>query len=176
MRRIRRSGTYYRVFKPEWSDPLDTGPSKLRGGRWNSPGQFGVLYLAQTTAVAASIVRARHVGCAIGLFDVRPDRRPHLLQVAIPDSVHLDVVTPAGVNAVNLPPGYPVGVGQHRCQPIGWRAYKTTTLSGIACRSASECGPDYWVGEELVWFDRSPAVAESGPRRDFAAWYPDPVP
>lgn len=176
MKALTRSGLYYRVFKPEWADPLDTTPSRLHGGRWNPPGSFGILYLARDGAVAAAIARAQHAGRAVGLFDLQPDRRPHLLEVGVPHSDNLDVVTPEGVRALRLPARYPFGGGRDRCQPIGVRAYGARTFLGIACRSAAECQPGYWVGEELAWFDRSLPVAEGGPRRDFRSWYPDPIP
>jgi hypothetical protein len=176
VKRLARTGAYYRVFKPEWADPLDTTPSKLHGGRWNAPGSFGNLYLARDTAVAAAIARAQHAGRAVGLFDLQAERRPHLLQVEIPPSADLDVVSSEGIRALHLPARYPFGVGHQRCQPIGLRAYRSRDFVGIACRSAAECQPGYWVGEELAWFDSSPPLEESGPRRDFASWYPDPIP
>jgi RES domain-containing protein len=172
----RREGDYYRVFKPDWADPLDTAPSKQHGGRWNPAGAFGVLYLNATLDVAAANARAQHVGRAIGLFDLRPERRPHLLQVAVPRSECLDVVTPDGIEALRLPPHFPHAVAHARCQKIGRRAYVSKAYQAIACRSAAECGPKDWIGEELAWFDAAPALSENAPRRDFAAWYPDSIP
>ncbi|MEO8899824.1 MAG: RES domain-containing protein [Candidatus Dormibacter sp.] len=165
-----------RVFSPGWSDPLDTAPSRTNGGRWNPPGAFGALYLCADRAVAAANARAQHAGRAIGLFDLKPERRPHLLCVHVPRSICLDVVSAAGVAEVGLPAGYPFGVGRERCQRIGRRAYRNGSYRGIACRSAAECRPAAWVGEELVWFDTSPILVENGTRLDFASWYPDPVP
>lgn len=176
MRTLQRSGTHYRVFKPEWTDPLDSSPSRRHGGRWNPAGSFGVLDLARDSAVAAAIARAQHAGRAIGLFDLQPDRRPHLLEVGVPTSDDLDVVNSEGIRALRLPASYPFGVGHERCQPIGLRAYRSRRFHGIACRSAAECQQGYWVGEELAWFDSSPHLKETGPRRDFAGWYPDPIP
>jgi hypothetical protein len=176
MKGLRRSGTYCRVFKPDWADPLDTSPSKLFGGRWNAPGSFGALYLNRDTTVAAANCRAQHAGRAIGLFDLQPDRRPRLLRVDVPDSPCLDVVSPSGIEELRLPAAFPLGVDHNRCRPIGLRAYRDGRFRGIACRSAAECRAMYWVGEELAWFDSSPVLRENGPRQDFASWYPDPIP
>jgi hypothetical protein len=176
VRSLTRSGTYLRVFKPEWSDPLDTTPSRIHGGRWNPPGGFGALYLCRDRSVAAASARAQHAGRAVGLFDLKPKRRPRLLQVHVPRSVCLDVVSAAGLAELHLPHIFPFDVGHPRCQRIGMRAYRSAAYRGIACRSAAECRPTGWVGEELAWFDSSAALIENGPRQDFATWYPDPIP
>ncbi|MGC1381803.1 MAG: RES domain-containing protein [Candidatus Baltobacteraceae bacterium] len=173
---ITRGGTYFRVFKPDWDDPLDTSFSREIGGRWNAPGLFGALYLNATRTVAAANARAQHRGRAIGLLDLRPERRPRLLQVHVPRCTVLDAVRPEGLRAVNLPANYPWRVGPERCRPIGLRAYRRGDLRGIASRSAAECSATDWLGEELAWFDKSPSLRESGPRRDFELWYPDAIP
>lgn len=175
MKAVLRSGPYYRVFKPDWADPLDMQPGRERGGRWNAPRSFGVLYFNATFEVAAANARAQHAGRAIGLFDLKPERRPHLLTVDVPRGLHLDVVTQAGVASVKLPVNYPFRVGYARCRPIGKEAYGEQRLRGIACRSAAECTVTEWLGEELAWFDRSPSLSEVK-RQAFAAWYPDVQP
>ena len=176
MKAIERSGTYYRVFKPGWADPLDASFSKRFGARWNAPGAFGALYLNQTIDVAAANARKQHLGRAIGLFDLLPSRRPSLLEVAVPRSRLLDVVTDAGIAAAGLPASYPFGVSHARCRPVGKLAYESHEFRGIAYRSAAECTATYWVGEELAWFDVSPPLQESAPRRAFKDWYPHPFP
>lgn len=176
LREVRGTGTYYRIFKSGWRDPLDPSFSLARGGRWNPPGAFGAVYLCATIEVAAANARAQHAGRAIGLFDLQPSRRPSLLQVHVPDGAVLDVVTDAGVRAAGLPLQYPSGVGHERCRAIGREAYAQPTLNGIACRSAAEAKLGHWIGEELAWFDRAAALHENGPRRAFAHWYPHPFP
>jgi hypothetical protein len=176
MKSVSREGTYYRVYKPDWGDPLDTSFAKERGGRWSPPREFGVLYLNHSVDVAAANARASHAGRAIGLFDLKPDRRPGLLQVCVSRSSVLDVVTAVGISALRLPKTYPFSIARARCWPIARRAYADVKLSGIACRSAAECTKTTWIGEELAWFDRAPHLTENGPRRDFADWYPDPQP
>lgn len=174
---LERYGRYFRVYKPDWLDPLDTDFAKQSArNRWNLPGEFGALYLSRSLDVAAANARRRHAGRAVGLFDLKPDRRPWLLSVIVPRSQVLDVVTPAGVARLGLPREYPFGVAVERCWPIARRAYADSALSGIACRSAAECTKTTWLGEELAWFDRSPRLRESGPRRRFEDWYPDVKP
>lgn len=175
MRGTLRGGRYSRVYKPDWNDPLDTSFSRELGGRWNAPESFGALYLNATFAVAAANARWQHAGRAIGLFDLRPERRPRLLVVTLPRARVLDVVSDAGVAALRLPSRYPWDVDRDRCRPIGARAYRVAAYRGIACRSAAECRPDHWIGEELAWFDRSPHVRVVDDLA-FAACYPDPHP
>lgn len=169
MRRVERGGPYYRVCKPEWSDCGDTGFS-LRGGRWNPPGEYPVLYLNRTVRMAALQAVENFRGEAHSLFDLRPERRPHLQSFTVPRADYVDAVTDAGVLALGLPAGYPDGAGWERCQPIG-RAAQAAGERGIACRTACAGGadPDH---EELALFDRDGAPAAPGPRRPFAEWFP----
>ncbi len=177
MKSLARGGTYYRVFKPGWSDPLDTKYAKQsKQSRWNPPGEFGALYLNRNLEVAAANARKQHARRAIGLFDLKPEKRPSLLQVSVSESRVLDAVTVAGVAALRLPKSYPLGVSVERCWPIARRAYDDAKLSGVSYRSAAECTETSWLGEELAWFDRSPRLRENGPRRPFNAWYPDVYP
>lgn len=172
---IARGGTYYRVFKPGWHDPLDTSFSRKRGGRWTPPGEFGALYLNATIQVAAANARSQHAGRAIGLFDLRPEKRPGLLDVEVPRRRVADVVTAAGVAAAGLPKDCPVGVTYGQCWPVARSTYGDPTKAGIASRSNAECTASHCAGEELAWFDRSVPVEEIQ-RRDFAQWYPGPHP
>lgn len=167
-----RGGAYFRVCKPDWIDCGDTSYSKAAGGRWNPPGQFGALYLNATLQVAAAQARQQHAGRAVGLFDLRPDRRPDLAVFEVPRLVVIDAVTPAGVRALGLPARYPIGVPWPRCQSIGRGAYGD--LAGVAARSAAEARPERSVGEELAVFDTLRLLAVR--REPFWAWYPDPIP
>ena len=176
MTSLTRGGTYLRVYKPDWTNPLDTAPNRRAGGRWNAPGSFGVLSLCADVAVAAANARSRYAGRAIQLFDLRPEQRPMLLSVHVPRSRCTDIVTGKGIAAAGLPPTYPYGVSHARCRRVGAAVHREGSDRGIACRSAAECRPDSWVGEELAWFDTSTTLREDGPRLAFAAWYPDPAP
>ena len=175
LRHIRRGGAYYRVCKPDWGDCADTSYSKRFGGRWTPPGEFGALYLCATVEVAAAVARTHHAGRAIPLFSLRPTRRPQLQTFTVRATRFVDVVTPAGVAAAGLPSSYPVAVNREDCWPPARRAYAARER-GIACRSAAECAPHHWLGEELAIFDNGPLPKVSGKRRQFSDWYPDLVP
>ena len=172
---IRRGGSYFRLFKPGWADPLDAAYSKARGGRWTPPGEFGAVYLNQSIEVAAANARAQHAGRAIGLFDLSPSRRPSLLNVDVVPSSVVDIVSPRGIDRAGFPVEYPFGVSHASCWPVARRAYGEVGIAGIACRSNAESTAEYAVGEELAWFDRAPMLAV-GRRRTFAEWYPGPHP
>lgn len=165
-----RSGVYFRVCTPDWIDCADTSFAKAQGGRWNPPGEFGALYLNQTKSVAAANARRQHAGRAIGLFDLRPARRPDLAEFPIAELTVLDVVSGAALDELELPPDYPVGVGRGRCHAIARRAY-AQPLAGVAALSAAEpyaAGP---AGEELAIFDTHPQAPTK--RTPFTDWYPD---
>ena len=172
---VDRAGTYYRVFKPDWSDPLDASFAKTFGGRWTPRGELGAVYLNATIEVSAANARLQHRRRAIGLFDLRPEKRPSLLDVRVPRHLVGDVVTSAGIAAAGLPSDYPIGVSHASCWAAARAAYADTRLAGIACRSAAECTATYCAGEELAWFDRAKPVARIQ-ERTFARWYPGPYP
>jgi hypothetical protein len=172
---IRRSGTYFSIFKPGWNDPLDPSYAMRNGGRWTPKGEFGALYLNATVAVAAANARAQHAGRAIGLFDLLPNKRPALLDVGVPDSSVTDIVSVEGISAAGLPREYPFRVAHATCWPIARAAYEDVNAAGIACRSSAECTSSWFAGEELALFDRSPRPSELR-RRTFEEWYSEPHP
>jgi hypothetical protein len=173
-RHVTRSGRSVRVADPDWRQPLDPSFATARGGRWNPPSSFPVLYLCATVAVAREVVLGRFAGLPYGLLDVRPDRRPVLIETDVPAHRAVDVVTDAGCRAASLPVTYPYDargrkVGWERTQPIGEAAWDQDERS-IACRSAAMAkGGD---GEELAWFvrGRSDRLAVSA-RRSFEDWF-----
>jgi RES domain-containing protein len=173
--RTRHGGVYFRVCKPDWLDCTDISYGKMFGGRWNPPGAFGALYLNRTIEVAAAQARQMFRSGEATVFDLRPERRPQLLEIDITECVVLDAVTDEGLASVGLPSAYPYRVDHVFCQRIGARAHAEPGISGIACRSASACsGPAHFVGEELALFDRAMAFGRPADRpRPFADWYPD---
>jgi RES domain-containing protein len=174
-RYVRRHGTYYRVCKADWAACSDTSYAKQFGGRWTPPEEFGALYLCATIEVAAAVARTHHVGRAIPLFSLRPSRRPQLQSFTVTASQFVDVVTNEGVAATGLPATFPFGVDHKTCWPIARQAYSLGERA-IASRAAAECGPDFWLGEELAVFDNGPMPRAAGRRRPFSQWYPDVVP
>jgi RES domain-containing protein len=171
MNHVERGGAYYRVCKAEWTDCADTTFS-LRGGRWNPAGEFRALYLNRTMRMAALQALENFRGEAHGLFDLRPERRPHLQQFDVPRAPYVDAVTADGLAALELPAAYPDGCEWDECQAVGRRAYAAGER-GIACRTAVPGGrdPDH---EELALFDRGgDAPARPGERLPFDRWFPN---
>jgi len=164
-----RSGQYYRVCDPEWMDCADTTFAKASGGRWNPPGAFGALYLNATMRVAAANARRAHAGRAIGLFDLRPEERPHLATFMIPTLRVVDVVSDASIRDL----GFPFDVDWAPCQAIAACAY-AQRFDGVAARSAAEARPSGSLGEELAVFDTHELAPIT--RVSFHTWYPDPAP
>jgi len=175
MKRIPRSGEYFRVANPAWIDPLNPECSRRYGGRWTPVGEFGALYLNATVDVAAANARHQHRDRAIKLFDLRVEARPRLITVFVPNHDVIDVVTDDGIRELGLPTSYPCDVPHELCHPIARDAYANGD-PGIACRSNAEAMQGFWVGEELALFERALPVEEVGRRRAFSEWYPDVVP
>jgi RES domain-containing protein len=171
---IIRHGSYYRVCKPDWVDCGDTSYSRRFGGRWTPPGEFGALYLCASIEVAAAVARAQHMGRAIPLFSLRPSRRPQLQRFSVAGETFVDLVTEQGVAAAGFPPDYPYAVTPEQCWSVAREAYAHHD-NGIACRSAAECGPRTWLGEELAKFDSSRRPRRVGERLPFSKWYPDVI-
>jgi hypothetical protein len=168
-RRVVRGGRYVRVVDPDWSRPLEGRFAAERGGRWNPPGSFPVVYLCREDAVARAIVLRRFEGLPYSPLDLRPERRPDLVETDVPRDRFVDVVTDDGCAASGLPRTYPRGpgsreVGWDRCRPIGLAAWKQAE-PGIACRSAAA------DGEELAWFQRGRSRLRVRRRRSFDDWF-----
>jgi hypothetical protein len=171
---VSRGGRYLRVVDPTWRRPLDPRFAAERGGRWNPPGSFPVVYLCATREVARANVLRRFAGLPYALLDLLPDRRPALIETDVPDRRVVDVVTDPGCRAAGLPITYPFEEGGEvvawdRTKPIGTVAWDHGE-AGIAARSAAL--PRGERGEELAWFvktqdDRLRVSA----RRRFGDWF-----
>jgi len=171
VRKIRRGGTYLRVADPAWEDPLSADYARVRGGRWNPPGSFGVVYLNATVSVARAQVREQLLPRGIQPEDLEVDQGPILVHTTVTTTEYVDGVTGAGLSALDLPQTYPVdehgaGIPHERCQPIGQRAWDGGE-NGIACRSAAGSAPA--GSEELAFFARRSLHADAV--EDFAEWY-----
>jgi RES domain len=178
-RHVTRSGRFVRVAQPDWRRPLDPGFAAERGGRWNPPASFPVVYLCATPEVARRVVVGRFEGLPYGVLDLQPDRRPVLIETDVPTHRAVDVVTAEGCRAASLPPTYPYDargrkIGWERTRPIGERAWEGGERS-IACRSAAV--PKGRDGEELVWFvrERTDRLTVSV-RRSFDDWFSRVIP
>ena len=138
-----------------------------RGGRWNPPESFPVVYLCRTVAVAKANVFRLLEGQPYGPEDLRPEAGPVLVRTRVPEDRYLNVVTDAGCRDAGLPTSYPRDsrrrpVSHRRCQPIGLRA-KEAGLPGVAARSA------WTTGEELAYFGRR--KLRRGAVRAFTDWF-----
>lgn len=84
-----------------------------------------------------------------------------------------DAYSPAGLQAIGLPPSYPLDVAgepvpRETCQHIGCRA-KESGLRGVRARSAGTLSGS---GRELAWFPATArSVARAVVRLSFTAWY-----
>jgi hypothetical protein len=171
---IRRGGAYNRLAEPAWTDPLDTTYSKARGGRWNPPNAFGVLYLNRGLRVARLRVEHKLAGHPYGLEDLDEAEQHDLVDVEVPRRAWLDCVSAAGLIAVALPASYPRHpdggvVGHSECQMIG-QAALDGGRPGVACRSAARGATT--ADEELAVFADAdgPTVTMTG-RRPFGDWF-----
>jgi RES domain-containing protein len=171
-RHVQRGGPHYRVANPAWRRPLEGRYAAERGGRWNAPGSFPVVYLFSTVELARSFVLNKHRGLPYSVLDMAPDRRPVLVHTDVPEDAYVDLVTDRGCVAASLSSRYPldenaVEVPWERCRPIGQAAWDQGE-PGIACRSASARPGD--LGEELAWFERVRRLRAAG-RRGFDEWF-----
>jgi hypothetical protein len=172
-RHLTRGGTYLRVADPAWVRPLDPSYAMGRGGRWNPPGSFPVVYLCATVDVARANVLQRFTGAPYGVLDLQPERRPDLVRTRVPEGRTVDVVTDLGCRAAGLPASYPFDgrgrrIGWRRTQPIGLAAWDAGERA-IACRSAAL--PRGERGEELAWFARERGRPRVTARRSFDDWF-----
>jgi hypothetical protein len=168
MRTVKRGGRYLRVADPSWDDPLDGGYAASRGGRWNPPDSFPVVYLCADETVARANVHRLLADQPYGPEDLLPEAAPVLVSATVPDDRYLNAVTEAGVKDLGLPRTYPRdGRGRivpwSRCQPHGEHA-REAGLPGVAARSAAGT-----AGEELSYFGRR--KLRGGAVRPFTDWF-----
>jgi RES domain len=171
VRTIRRGGSYLRVADPDWNDPLDGHYAADRGGRWNPPESFPVVYLCRSIPVARANVYRKLEGQPYAPEDLRPGAGPVLVRTTVPEDRYLNVLTDAGCSDAGLPRTYPLDgrrrtVPWRRCQPIGHQAWEAG-LPGVAARSAAS------AGEELAYFGRR--KLRRGAVRSFEQWFWEPV-
>ena len=106
---VRRGGVYVRVADPYWDDPLSGDFAMVRGGRWNAPGAFPVVYLNADEGVARANLLQRFAGLPYGPEDLEPSAAPVLVSTIVPEDDFVDVVTDAGCAAVGSAGGLPDG-------------------------------------------------------------------
>jgi len=169
---IGRGGAYLRVADPDWDDPLSGEFARERGGRWNPPGSFPVVYLNGDARVGRANLLHRFAGLPYGPEDLDPPAAPLLVSTTVPGDRYVDVVTDDGCRAASLPPSYPLDVAgttvpHETCRPIGLVAWEAGH-PGIACRSAAPGAPA--DGEELAYFTRGVALTPTAVQT-FEEWF-----
>lgn len=172
LRTVTRGGIHVRVADPDWSDPLSGEFARARGGRWNPPHSFPVVYLNADERVARANLLHRFARLPYGPEDLEPSAAPVLVSTEVPEDDFADVVSEAGCAAAGLPPTYPLDAGgspvpHEVCRPVGLRAWDAG-LPGVACRSAAPAAPP--GGEELAWFGRGSRLTPLHVRV-FDDWY-----
>jgi len=173
-RHVTRGGPYVRVADPAWLRPLDPPFAQARGGRWNPPRSFPVVYLCATRDIARAVVLRRFEGLPYGLVDLLPSRAPVLIATDVSEGRLVDVVGDAGCRAAGLPASYPLDrrgrtITWARTQPVGEAAWEQGERA-IACRSSVITRRER--GEELAWFVRASADRLRVTRRSaFEDWF-----
>jgi hypothetical protein len=172
-RTVRRGGSYNRLAEPSWVEPLDTSYS-TRGGRWNPPDTFGVLYLNRDVRTARLQVLHKLQDQPYGIEDLDEAELHDLVNVRVEERQWLDCITNTGLGSVGLPATYP-RYANHRtvrreaCWPVGQAAFQDGK-PGIACRSAATGASP--TNEELAVFDRDVgATVRLIDRQPFAEWF-----
>jgi hypothetical protein len=152
--------SWQRIADAAWADPLDPGFAERKGGRWNRPGSFPVLYLNEDVHTARVNLIAFLTNRPYEPEDLRDDTGPVLIAARLPRKQSVaDIHSTEGLAAVGLPKSYPLDsegqvVSHSVCQPIG-EEVKAEGLRGVLCISAN--APE-GAGRELAWF---PATARS---------------
>jgi hypothetical protein len=173
VRTIRRGGRYARVADPRWENPLDGRYAQARGGRWNPPDSFPVVYLCASVGVARANVLRKLEGQPYGPEDLRPNAAPALVWTTVAEARYVDAITSRGCVSAGLPQTYPrdqagAPIGWDACQPIGQAAWDGGA-PGIACRSAA---PQATAGgEELAWFMRGRSRLRRRGTESFDEWF-----
>jgi len=167
---------WLRLTRPHYDDPFDTSHARRRGGRWNPPGSWPTLYLNEDMPTVHAQVRHMFVGRGVEADDL-DDNAPIVLAAAtLPQRQRaVEAFTDVGVDAIGLPPGYPLDddgviVDHDVTQPIG-TAVHDAGFRGVWCRSAA------LHGHELAWFpaDRAAARPVWAQPKPFGSWRHDPT-
>ena len=163
-----------RIADPAWENPLDPGFAGRRGGRWNPPDSFAVLYLNEDMLTARLNLSTFVAHWPYEPEDLRDETGPVLVGCALPHrQIVCEAHTAAGLRAASMPNTYPLDgdgapVAHARCQRIGERV-KKAGLRGVRARSAQSRDG---AGRELAWFPASSrAVARRLRVLVFGGWF-----
>jgi len=172
--RIPDGQRWLRVAARGWGDPLDTVFSEPRGGRWNPPGSFPVLYLNADLYTARAQILALLEGQPVRPEELEDDAYV-LVAATLPGRQSVaDAISARGLAALGLPKSYPRDehgrrIARTACQPVG-AAVHASGLRGVSCRSAATSDG---TGRELAWFParRSSRAKQVGRPVAFGVWW-----
>jgi RES domain-containing protein len=108
--RGRFTGIVYRYVNHKHTNPMDGTHSMRRGGRWNAPGSFPVVYTSCSTEVAVANIWRRYEGEVGEPWDESEEEQADLYEIHVDQEGLADIVSPAGIAGVGLPTTYPDGV------------------------------------------------------------------
>lgn len=135
-------GHAYRVFKPKYMfAPLSTDGAYKNGGRYNPPGEFDVLYLAEDPITA--LAEARVLVDPTGQMLHRPDSRV-ILAVKYRLEAVLDLADPSNLSALGTSTqeltgdweGYELAGQAAPTQELGMAAYQSGQFQALRYPSA----------------------------------------
>jgi len=156
---VNAGGRCLRAADPDWDNPLDRSYARDKGGRWNRPGSYPVVYLNRSLRTARLNCVHKYRDLPYGPEDLDEAEAPVLVTTDVPDGQHADCISDAGLEGWGLPTSYPqhpdgAPVIWEECRPVGEAAHGAG-LDGVACRSAAEgAGAD---DHELAYFERDSA-------------------
>ncbi len=152
----------YRVVRAGWQEPLDTSYGRARGGRWNAPGSYDVLYTACSRRVARFVALDIFRMAAVTLEDLMPATRPALAEIAWQGPV-VDAMSEHGLEVAGLPLHYPRAIGHETTQALA-RHWHDDGNEGVACRSASvaRAGLEEWTEPHEPWSELAIFIANAG--------------
>jgi RES domain-containing protein len=135
LERVGWSGDAFRHVAPR-HDPLATTGARLRGGRWNPPGSFGALYLADDEATVAAEFRRLAVRQGRRVEDFLPRK---LCTFRVRLDALLDLRPASALEAAALDEARIRSDDASACQAVGEAAH-ILGFEGIAAPSAAGPG------------------------------------
>jgi len=161
--------TVYRYIPHAGSDPMDGRHSMTRGGRWNAPGSFPVVYT--NCSIDVAIVNLwRQFRSEVGQpWEVAEEKQADLYEIDLDQPGLIDVVSPGGIAGIGLPAAYPDAAPRSLTQRIGRRLHQERR-PGVWCISAA-----LRSGREIALFTDycAPGTVRRPPKR-LREWFPVP--
>lgn len=128
------AGTCFRHQATQWQFSQPGAGARTAGGRWNPPGSFATLYLAESEEIAAAELRRLAARQGRDLDDFMPR---HLLEYRVELSNALDLTTEAAQSEVGLTASDLAGDDLATSQAVGEVAHH---LGREAVRAPSAAG------------------------------------